>query len=461
MKFSKIYIAINLICIMVLVALDYIFIVLYFLLLIVIGYIASRRQTSESFLISERKLKFLSGIATINATKTGAILLVFTALLYLYGFSAMWYFIGIVLGYLIFVPFASSLHKKSNAGYYTLSDYFYHNYGKTSSYFASTITIIVMVGFLIINLIAASKVFEFFTGLSFWLSAILVAGIILIYLLLAGFKAVVKTDILQYIAIIFVLLTFTLILSRGVTIPAGEWNLFAAGATNIIGFLLIGLLFPFASPDLWQRVYAMPNKKVLKKSLIGSIIVFFLVAIILSIVGLLIKVRLPFLDPDVALIHGFAQLLPVGLSGLAIVVFFAAFMSSIDTYIYTASSALVQDFFRRLNKKKTVSMIRRAIFSLAIIATIITILLADLIQASFIFASFVIVLAIPTVATWIKPSIKRTTLNFTFAVGILALLIFLVLDLMQNNLTPMIVMKGIGGSLLGLVIGSIVSYVKR
>ena len=71
---------------MALVTLDYIVIALYFLALIIIGYFASRKQTSESFLISERKLGFLSGIATINATKTGAILLVFTALLYIYGF---------------------------------------------------------------------------------------------------------------------------------------------------------------------------------------------------------------------------------------------------------------------------------------------------------------------------------------------------------------------------------------
>ena len=54
-----------------------------------------------------------------------------------------------------------------------------------------------MVGFLIINLIASAKVFEFFTGLSFSLSAILVSLVILVYLLMAGFDAVVKTDVLQ------------------------------------------------------------------------------------------------------------------------------------------------------------------------------------------------------------------------------------------------------------------------
>ena len=86
--------------------------IIYLLILIAIGYYSSRKQSDESFLISERKLGILSGIATINATKTGAILLVFTALLYLYGFSAMWYFIGVILGFLIFLPFSNILYNR-------------------------------------------------------------------------------------------------------------------------------------------------------------------------------------------------------------------------------------------------------------------------------------------------------------------------------------------------------------
>ena len=318
-----------------------------------------------------------------------------------------------------------------------------------------------MLGFLISNLIAASKVLEYFTGLSYASSEILVSIIVLIYLLMAGFKAVVKTDVLQYIAIVFVLATFLIVLSNGVSIPASEWNLFGAGTTNIVGFLLIGMLFPFASPDLWQRVFAFPDNKTLRKSLFGSIFVFLIVAVILAIVGLLIKVQLPNLDPDVALLHGFSQLLPSGLTGLAIVVFFAAFMSSIDTYVYTASSSFVQNFLRKANKSKIVSKIRLTIFAMTAIATYLAITIANLIEASFIFAAYVVVLAIPVLATWIKKSIQPMTLNITFLIGLATLTIFVIIDFNNNILTPAIVLKGIAGTLLGLIIGSIVSYFKR
>ena len=250
-------------------------------------------------------------------------------------------------------------------------------------------------------------------------------------------------------------------LSGSIDIPAGEWNLVAAGGGNIFSFLLIGVLFPFASPDLWQRVYAMPNQSILRKSIFYSILVFAVVAFILALVGLFVKTAMPALDPDIALIHGLAALLPVGLIGLAVVVFFGALMSSIDTYAYTASSAFVQDFSKKLSKEKTVSLIRVSIASVIVTSTIISILLQDLIQASFIFAAFVVVLAVPTIITWIRPSIKRRTLNSTLVVGTALLIVFIALGLAQNNLTPTIVIKGIAGSLAGLVIGFVYSKLSK
>lgn len=134
----------------------------------------------------------------------------------------MWYLIGIVLGYLVFLPFAKSLFNRSNSKYYTLANYFHENYGAFSGKISSAVTMLTMIGFLIINLIAAAKVLEFFVGANFILSAIIVAVVVMLYLLLAGFNAVVKTDVLQYLAIIFILGVFAIVLAGGVDIPASE-----------------------------------------------------------------------------------------------------------------------------------------------------------------------------------------------------------------------------------------------
>lgn len=440
---------------------DYFVIIGYVVILLAIGFFSSRKQSQENFLISERKIGVFSGLATINATKTGAIIFIFTALLYDYGFSAIWYFIGIVLGYVIFLPFASKLFERSNFKFYTLADYFSDKYGRVSGSMASGLTIVTMVGFLIINLIAATKVLQFFTGFGFSLSAIIIAVIILAYLVLAGFSAVVKTDVFQYVAIVFILLTFAIVLGNGISIPTSEWTFFSASVTDIIGFLLIGTLFPFASPDLWQRVYAIKDSKTLRKSLVLSIIVFGFVAFTLSLVGLFIKSALPDLDPDFALVSGLSQLLPVGFAGLALVVFFAALMSSIDTYVYTASSAIVQDFRKNLSKDKTVKNIRVMIAVILMVSVGAAILIQDLIEASFIFASFVVVLAIPALITWIRPTVQKYTLDSTFVIGTIFLVLFIAIDFLGGNLTPIIVLKGIAGSLIGLIVGVIVSKFKK
>lgn len=317
----------------------------YFLALILIGLLASRRQDEEDYLIAKRKLGTWSTMATMNASKSGSILMIFVALTYIWGFSALWYFIGVITGVILFIPFAMRLKENSAQRFYTLADYFKYNYGKKVAVFASLISIFLMFGFLVLNLIAGTKIFVFFTGWAFWICAIIMVVIVMVYLLLGGFKAVVKTDILQYIAMVFILTMLTIVLFNGSLIPAADWNFLKADMLTMVGFFIIGVSFAFSSPDLWRRVYSSKGKRELKRGLILSVIVYAFMAFLLALVALTIKAQFPDIDPDLALIQGFGSLLPAGLLGLASILLFAAIMSSIDTYIFTGASAVVQDFF--------------------------------------------------------------------------------------------------------------------
>jgi len=437
--------------------LDIIFIISYFLLVILVAYVRTRKSTPEDYLIAERKLGIWQTIATVNATKTGSILLIYTALLYLYGFSAMWYFIGVAAGYLLFIPFAVRLHKRHGTTHYTLADYFSHSYGKKTGYAASFINILVMFAFLILNLIASAKVLEFFTGLSFLWSTVIVVGVVLTYLLIGGFKAVVTTDVLQYGAIIVIMVLFAVFLLQGTSIPISEFNIAKAGLINILGFFILGALIPFASPDLWQRVYAVKDIKTLKWGLFWSVIVYLGVAILLSIVGLAVKAQFPGLDPDIALIEGFARLLPVGFIGLALVIFFAAFMSTVDTMAYTAASSFVQDFFKKLSKENTVKAIKLAVTLFVLLGATVAILLQDLVLGAFIFASYITILAVPTLLTWMRPKVKPMTLSIGIIFGIIVLTILTIFEAINETLAPPIILKAIGISIVGLVIGAISS----
>ncbi|MEE9525942.1 MAG: hypothetical protein V3V78_05040 [Candidatus Woesearchaeota archaeon] len=440
--------------------LDFLLILVYFIVLLIIGFVSSKRESKEDFLIAERKLGSLSTMATINASKTGSVLMIFVTLVYLWGIAALWYFIGMVLGVLVFLPFALRLKENSQHRFYTLADYFKHNYGKKAAVFASLITIIIMFSFLILNLIAGTKIFVFFTSWPFWLCAIIMILIVMVYLLLGGFKAVVKTDILQYIAMVFILVMLALTLFNGSLIPIAEWNFFKADIATMAGFFIVGILFPFAMPDMWRRVYSARDKKAVRNGILSSAAIYAVFAFLLALVALTVKTKFPAVDPELALIHGFGNLLPAGLLGLSVVLLFSAIMSSIDTYIFTASSAIIQDFLK-LDKTKTIEYIRKTIFVLSILAVLITILIQSLTIGTYIVVSFIVVLAIATIATWINKKIKKTTLLSEFIFGLIGMMIFLVISLSKGYIQPTIVLVALASSLLGLIIGAVISLFKK
>ena len=441
---------------MALGSLDLLFIFLYFAVLLFIGYYSSKRQTEEDYLIASRNLGTWETMMTTNASKSGSILMTFVAFVYLWGFSAVWYFVGVVFGALLFIPFAMKVKGQITDKHYTLPHYFKFAYGKKVGYLASLVSILLMFGVLVINLIAGTKLFVFFTGWSFWVCSLLVMVVVLLYILMAGFNAVVKTDILQYIAMMSILLVLFLLLFNGSLIPASEWDVFQADISVIIGFFVVGVMFAFGSPDLWQRVYSARGKPEIKKGLLLSVFIYAIMAFLLALIALTVKVQFPGIDPDLALIHGFANLLPHGLLGLSVILLFAAIMSTVDTYLFTASASLVQDFFD-WNKKKTISYLRKVVLVLAILATAISVWIQDLIIGSYIFVCFVVVLAIAVLATWIKPSINARTLVFEFVFGLIGLVAFVANSLSKGEIDPLIVIFVLGCSLFGLLVGSIFS----
>jgi len=444
-----------------LTTIDYILVLAYFIALLSIGYVTSKRETEEGFLIADRKLGTWSTMATVNASKTGSILMIFVAMVYVWGFSALWYFIGMSIGVLIYIPFAVKLKRESQQRYYTLADYFRYNYGKKTAFFASAITIFLMFGYMIMNLIAGTKIFVYFTNWPFWICAIIMVLIVMTYLLLGGFKAVVKTDMLQYIAMIFIIIILLFVMIKSTTIAAADWNLFKADIGTMVGFFLLGIMFPFALPDLWQRVYAAKNRKALVNGLLLSVVIYFGFALLLGIVALTVKAKFPNIDPDLALIHGLSNMVPSGLIGLAVVLLFSAIMSSVDTYIFTGASIIVQDF-TNLDKRRTVKNIKIAIVVLALLGTFVGILIQGLLMSAYIFAAFMLVIATAVLATWIRKRIKPFTLQTGFCVGIVALIILLIKSIaIEGEIQPTMVIAGIILTIIGLIAGGIISKFRQ
>ena len=104
---------------------DYLIIACYFVLILIVGFWTGRKQEKEEFLISGRNLKSLQATTTIFSSRIGAaILLTYTALVYLYGLGALWYFIGSVFGLFVFYFFGIKVKKIADKQkFYTMPDF--------------------------------------------------------------------------------------------------------------------------------------------------------------------------------------------------------------------------------------------------------------------------------------------------------------------------------------------------
>jgi Na+/proline symporter len=440
---------------------DFFLVVMYFAIVLFIGIYSARKEKEEDFLIADRKVGVFSGLSTIMSSKIGAGLFVsFIAFIYAFGISALWLFFGFSIGYIVFFFFTIRLRKYSEAGnYYTMSDYFFNRYGKSSGYLTAAISFLNYFLLFVVQLIAGAKILSVFTGLTYPISLLIITLSIAFYLSAGGFKAVIKTDVIQYLAIFILFGIILIFLFTQFQYEPTQWNFFAAGKNNLISFLIGGILYPLASAELWQRVYALKNIRTVKKTLFLSAVFYPLIGIVIALIGMIIKLRVGGLDPDIALVAGFSSLLPAGLIGISIVAVFAAIMSSADTHLYTTTSFFVQNvvFSKETLKVKLVKFMRLWLILFAVGGFLFAFFMRNLVEATLIFSGVIILLSIVILATWIHERISQFSLNLGLIFGVLSIVIYFVF----YEIEPAIVMVAVFGSLIGLFIGGLIKIVLK
>jgi solute:Na+ symporter, SSS family len=335
------------------------FFIIYITVVVIIGIISSKKETEDDFMIADRKVAGVQVTATMSAGFfDGATLSIYLAYIYQYGFSASWLFVGLAIGFILLRhKYANIIKKKADeVKVYTMPEYFYKIFGKNNGLMFSFILILQYFLLLIVNFIIAGKVLALIFGIPYYMSVIIGGLIILSYLLLAGFKAVIKTDFFQLIIMFVMSLTVAIVLFGKTTIPMAEFNTIALGTGNLIGFLLLGCLGIMVAPDLWQRIFATKDEKNLKRGLDYSAIILPLLAIIISIVGLTTKQFFPGIAPENALITGFSQLLPFGIKEFGMVLLYAVALSSSDTITFLVSSIITRDLKNYTRKYSEESM---------------------------------------------------------------------------------------------------------
>jgi Na+/proline symporter len=335
---------------------DIILLVLYALTCLGIGLWASRRKTDSDFMIAGRKIGIIGFVTSVVASYIGgAALVAYTAYVYRFGISAIAVFAGTAIGFIIFIPYAMKLRKYSGEKqFYTLSDWFSFRISKPVGLASAVILLFVYSGMLLNQFIAGSSILANISGWSYETGLLISSSIIATYLLAGGFRSVIRTDIFQYMVILVMVVLLGVVMEgdrKTFAMELVDFSRMNVGMT--IAFTLFGILIIFQSAEYWQRVYGAKSDRVVRNGFIGSAIFTVITGIAITMVGLAAHVHLQGIEAKDAFAEGLTLLMPDRLLGAALILIFAAIMSSADTQIFVLASSVAVDWFDKLSGKKS------------------------------------------------------------------------------------------------------------
>jgi sodium/proline symporter len=346
--------------------------VVYLLILLWLGFWGSKESGSVAgYYVAGKQLPSWVIAFSSNATgESGWLLLGLTGMGYLVGFHALWVVLGEFLGVLFAWKYVARPFKEYTDRYdsITVPDYLearFHDGGHMMRVISAVIILSMVTAYTAAQLTASGKAFESFLGTSYGAGVWIGAAVILYYTTVGGFKAVAYSDFLQGVLMFGCLAVLPIV---GIS-ALGGWSalidglraqdpnlltLMGAngfslpGVISVVGFIAIGFAFLGAPQLLTRFIAARSQRDILKggKIAVGCILVFDFGAVFSGMAG---RVLFPGLaDPETILPQMSTELFPAFLTGVFLVVVLAAIMSTVDSLLILASSAVVRDVVQQI-----------------------------------------------------------------------------------------------------------------
>ncbi|KAB2852845.1 MAG: Na+:solute symporter, partial [Ignavibacterium sp.] len=370
--------------------LDYLIVIAYFIFSIIIALIYYKKagKSTDDFFLSGRNLPwYLAGLSMVATTFAADTPLAVTELVAKNGISGNWLWWNFAFGGMLTVFFFARLWRR--AGIMTEAEFAEIRYSGKPARFLRGFRALYLGLFMNVIIIgwvnkAMTSILVGLFGIDESIVLLYVFGamiLVAVYSAISGLWGVVVTDAFQF----FIAITGCIILAvivvnsqqvGGMTglqekLPDYVFNFFptisdvptAAGtlAMTTFSFLAyIGIIwwaswYPGAEPGgggyVAQRMMSAKNEK---HSLFATL--FFQIAhytirpwpwIVVGLASLVLYPELSDSEKAMGYIYAMRDFLPVGLKGLLVAAFFAAYMSTIATQLNWGTSYIVNDFYKR------------------------------------------------------------------------------------------------------------------
>jgi len=437
---------------------NFIFLAIYLAVLIGIGVWSHLNSTPDTYLIADRKAGALRLGFSISAGFFDSFILVaYTGYVYVYGWPAVSLFMGTAIGFALFFAFARKIQSEGVANqYYGISDYFQHRYGRVSEIIVSSINIIFYVSLLLIQFIFGSTVLSEITGWHYNVSILLVGSTILLYVGLGGLRSVLNTDVFQWILIGVILLFLVPVLLRSEVHTLLKHADFQKGSGDALGFLIIGAMAVFASPELWQRCYAGRDLKSVRGGLLIAGLTFPVIGVLLAAIGFFAYSNYPGIDPQTALVQVFKGIFTGVFGGLGLVLLLSAIMSTADTCLFVIAPTVVLNIFNITDQNKRKIATTISVVVAAAIAVVIGMLTQDILSIALALASLSLAF-FPILFIGLITKLSVRTVNLSLSLGIIAVLGLICF----GEITPVTSVVSLPVVLISVVIGVVWNKLKR
>jgi sodium/proline symporter len=345
---------------------------LYLLVLLAIGWWA-RKDSGDmaGYYVAGKKLPSWVIAFSSNATGESAwLLLGLTGMGYLVGIHALWIVVGEVLGVTLAWVLVARPFKEYTDRYdaITVPDYLEERFldrGHLLRIVSAVVILSMSAVYVAAQLTAAGKAFDSFLGTGYVAGVLLGAAIILYYTSVGGFKAVAYSDLLQGLLMFVCLLVLPIVgiaaaggwtatmerlgeIDPALLAPMGGLGMGAAGIASVLGFLGIGIAFLGAPQLLTRFISARDDEEIVEGSFIAVVcmIVFDVGAVLAGMAGRALFDGLD--DPETIYPLMGTELFPALFAGVFLVVVLAAMMSTVDSLLILASSAVVRDVVQKI-----------------------------------------------------------------------------------------------------------------
>ncbi|MBE6399400.1 MAG: sodium/proline symporter PutP [Lentisphaerae bacterium] len=369
----------------------------YLLMMVIIGACCCNKNSSlQQYLLGGRGLgSWVTAISAQASDMSGWMLMGLPGAIYLGGMLDAWVAIGLTAGTLlnwIFIaPRLRVYTEKTSA--LTLPSFFARRFSDPSGLLRAVSSIIILIFFTIYagsGLVAAGTLFNQMFGINYKLSVLIGMAAVLIYTVLGGYLAVCFTDLIQGM-----LMVIAVIVVPAVAIQHIGWDsVVAAGASKnlsllpnadnsitvmaIISCAVWGLGY-FGQPHILSRFMSVKDVKTLPKSITIAmtwVIVSLAGVVLISFAGMAAVPGLAGKESETVFIKLIMQFFNPYIGGIMLAAIMAAIMSTIDSQLLVSTSALTEDFYRRIVRRQastteSVMMSRIFVVLITIFATII------------------------------------------------------------------------------------------